>query len=240
MTVALIADAHLGGPGGASEPLVQHMEQLAESGCSHMVLMGDLFHVWVGDRRYETPEIASMVDALRGFRARGIRLEYVEGNRDFFLQGGPYEDAFDEIALEIAFEVGGTRYLAVHGDGLNDRDWRYRFWRSLSKSALSRLLVRRVPGPLARNLVHGTEQRLAKTNFKHKTVLPDEVIRRYGEERLAEGYDVLLLGHFHEPKTYDVAGGAVHVVDAWYNRGVIEVVGERGIEDSVGPGSPLP
>lgn len=225
MTVALIADAHLGGPGGRSEPLIEQLQELAAGGCRHMVLMGDLFHVWVGDRCYETPEVSKMVEALRNLRSAGVRLEYVEGNRDFFLTDSIYADAFDRIADEIAFETEGVRYLAVHGDGLNDRDWRYRFWRWLSKSWLSRLLVRRIPGFLARRIVSSTEKRLAKSNFRHKNSIPEAVIKAYAERRIAEGHDVLLLGHFHEAREWTVDGGEVRIVDAWYNEGVIELLG---------------
>ena len=224
MTVALIADAHLGGPGGPSEPLIDQVRALADAGCDHMVFMGDLFHVWVGDRRYETPEVASMVDALRDLRRAGVTLEYVEGNRDFFLDDSVYADAFDRIALEITFEVSGVRYLAVHGDGLNDSDWRYRFWRWLSKSWLSGFLVRRVPGRLARRLVNGTEQRLSKSNFRHKNRIPEEVISSFAERRLEGEYDVLLLGHFHEPRRWKVPGGEVRIIDAWYNEGLIDLL----------------
>lgn len=224
--MAIVADAHLGGPGGDGEPLIRQLDELVEGGCRHLLFMGDLFHVWVGDRRYETPEIERVVAALRGWRRRGVRIDYVEGNRDFFLDGSEYEDAFDLVATEIPFESGGCRLLAVHGDGLNERDWRYRFWRWLSKSLVSRFFVRRLPGSLARRLVHGTEERLAKSNFKHKNRIPEEVICSYAERRLAEGYDVLLLGHFHEPRRWQVQGGEVRVIDAWYNEGAIDLLPE--------------
>src|SRR5687767_6414713 len=97
--------------------------------------MGDLFQAWIGDPRFETEDVRAVAAALRDLRRRGLRIDYVEGNRDFFLAGSPYADAFDRVVLEVAFEVEGRRYLAVHGDGLNERDLQYRFWRWLSKSA---------------------------------------------------------------------------------------------------------
>jgi UDP-2,3-diacylglucosamine pyrophosphatase LpxH len=216
VSVALIADAHLGGPGGSPDLLVRQLEELAGQGCRKLVLLGDLFHVWVGQRRFETPEVAAVVPVLRGLRRQGVSVEYVEGNRDFFLRGGSYEDAFDRIGSEVDFEVGGRQFLAVHGDGLNDRDWLYRFWRRLSKSELIRFLSLRLPAGMARRLVHSTEQRLAEANFKHKIQIPEEVIRAYAERRMAEGYDVLLLGHFHQADRWPVAGGEVRLVEAWF------------------------
>ena len=201
---------------------MRQLEALPAAGCERLVLLGDLFQAWVGEPPFETPEIVAVVAALRRLRAAGLRADYIEGNRDFFLAESVYADAFEVVATEVAFSHGGTRYLAVHGDGLNERDWRYRFWRRVSKSAASRTMVRRVPSRLARRLVSGTERRLSRTNFKHRAALPEAAIRRYGERRLAEGHDVLLLGHFHERRVIAVAGGEIRLLPAWFKSRAVE------------------
>jgi UDP-2,3-diacylglucosamine pyrophosphatase LpxH len=220
--IALVADSHLSGPGGPSGPLLEQLAALPGQGCGRLILMGDIFQAWIGSPRFETAETVKVVDALRDLRRRGIRIDYVEGNRDFFLKDSVYADAFDGVVLETSFEVDGVRYLAVHGDGLNDKDWKYRFWRWLSKSAPVRFLVFHIPHRLAHRMVHSTERRLSQTNFKHRAVLPEEAIRRFAERRLAEGHDVLLLGHFHEPRTWTVKGGEVRLLDAWFRSRQVE------------------
>jgi UDP-2,3-diacylglucosamine hydrolase len=227
MSIALIADAHLGGPGGSAEPMIRQLRALPGEGCTRLVLMGDIFQAWIGDSKYETAEIAAVVPVLRELRRQGVRVDYVEGNRDFFLTGSPYADAFDAIGLEFAFEEDGVRYLAVHGDGLNDRDRQYLFWRWLSKSAPVRFAVLHLPRGLARKMVGSTEQRLSQTNFKHKAALPEAAIRAYAERRLAEGHDVLLLGHFHEPRVWQVKGGEVRLLDAWFRSRRVEWLAAR-------------
>lgn len=218
MTIALIADAHLGGPGGSAAPLVRQLEALPEQGAERLVLLGDLFQGWVAFPRFETPEVVAVVQALRRLRAGGLRVDYVEGNRDFFVGEGPYADAFDSVGREVAFQAGGRRYLAVHGDGLDRRDWKYHFWRRASKSALSRWVLSHTPRRLARNLVDRTERSLSRTNVRHKRRIPEEVVRAYAEERLAEGHDVLLLGHFHEERRWSVPGGHAWLLEAWFSR----------------------
>lgn len=216
-SVAVVADAHLGGEGGEAAPLVAQLEAVPER-TRRLVLLGDLFQGWVGFRRFETPQIAEVAGALRRLRAAGVRVDYVEGNRDFFLDRGAYADCFDAVVREVAFTAGGTRFLAVHGDGLDERDRQYRFWRRASKSALSRLVISKTPRSLARRLVWKTEARLACTNREHKRRIPAEALVRYGERRLAEGHDVLLLGHFHEEHRWPVAGGLVWLLPAWFDR----------------------
>lgn len=223
--VAIVADAHLGGPGGAAAPLVEQLRRLPAEGCERLLLLGDLFQIWIGNRRYETPDIALVTETLVALREAGLRVDYVEGNRDFFLAGSPYDRAFDLVGSEVAFEAGGVRYLAVHGDGLDRRDRKYRFWRSVSKSRPSRLAASLMPRRFAQRLVFGTERRLSRTNLEHKRAIPEEVLRAYGRRRLAEGHDVLLLGHFHEARTLTVPEGEVRLLDAWYHRREIEWLG---------------
>jgi UDP-2,3-diacylglucosamine hydrolase len=226
MAVAVLTDAHLGGPGGdladGAQTFLEQLRALPGQGCERLVLLGDIFHVWVGYPRFETAEIAAVVPELRALRRAGVRVEYIEGNRDFYLADGAYADAFDAVMHEAPIAAGGRHLLAVHGDGLNDRDRQYLFWRWLSKSAGIRLLVRNLPRALAHRLLHGTEKKLAQTNFKHRTEIPEEAIRRYGERRLAEGFDELILGHFHEPRTWEVAGGTVRLLEAWFTSRRVE------------------
>ncbi len=228
MAVAVIADAHLGGPGGSVEPLLEQLEGLPGKGCERLVLLGDMFQVWVGDRRFETPGIAAFTGALRELRRRRIRVDYIEGNRDFFLGGSVYADAFDALGPEVAFEAGGERFLAVHGDGLDPSDRQYRFWRALSKSGLSRAVATHFPVALARRMIHRAERRLAGTNFKHKIRVPEKAIVEYAERRLAEGYDTLLLGHYHDPKSWPVGGGEVRLLEAWFHARRIHWFGRGG------------
>lgn len=220
--VALIADAHLGGFGGAADQLVEQLRALPGEGCARLVLLGDIFHVWVGARQFETGEIHRVHAVLEDLAAAGIRIDYVEGNRDFFLAGSPYAEPFASIGSEVAIEVGGRRYLAVHGDGIDGSDRQYLFWRWLSKSALSRFLILHLPAAIASWALDRTEAGLARTNFEHRLRIPREAISRFAERQLARGFDELLLGHYHEPHEWDVEGGRVRIVDAWFESRRVE------------------
>jgi UDP-2,3-diacylglucosamine hydrolase len=223
--VALLADAHLGGPGGDAAPLVAQLRELAGGGCSRLVLLGDLFQAWVGFEQFDPPGLPEVLAAVGELRRAGVVVDYLEGNRDFFVAGSRHATAFDHVGLETAFEAGGRRYLAVHGDGLDEGDVQYRFWRWVSKSPPVRLAMRWLPARLARRLVDSTERKLADTNFKHKVRLPETAIRSYAARRLAEGHDVLLLGHFHEERRWQVPGGEVWLLPAWFRSRRVEWVG---------------
>jgi UDP-2,3-diacylglucosamine pyrophosphatase LpxH len=225
MAVAVIADAHLGGPGGEAGPLVEQIRELPSLGCERLILLGDVLQVWVGFEQYQTDESRALLAAVDDVRSHGVRVDCIEGNRDFFLAEGPLRAHFDSVGLEVAFVAGGERCLAVHGDRLNDRDHAYRAWRWLSKSPPVRGVVRHLPRRVVEPLIQRTESRLSGTNFKHKMRIPEEAIRAWATRRLADGYDRILLGHFHEARSWSLPGGEVRLLEAWFSSRRVEWVG---------------
>lgn len=219
--VAVVADAHLEGPGGDFLPLLAQLRELPGR-ATRLVLLGDIVHVWVGFPQFATPASRALVETLCDLRRAGVAVDSIEGNRDFFLGEGPAAAGFDRLGTELGITVGARRYLLVHGDGLDDNDRQYRAWRALSKSPPVRLLVRHLPARVADRLVRSTERKLAQTNFKHRVVIPEEAIRRFAERRLAEGFDEIVLGHFHEQRRFDVGAGCVHILEAWFSSRRIE------------------
>lgn len=229
MSVAVVADAHLGGQGGEAAALVAQLEELSRHNCERLVLLGDLFQAWLGNPRFETAAIAAVTRALKELKGRGVRLDYIEGNRDFFIAGSAYETLFDSIGEELRFDLGKKRFLAVHGDGINRADRLYRFWRRVSKSRVVRLGTKTLPRGLALTLMNWFERQLSRTNFRHKRRLPIEVIEEYARARLREGHDTVLLGHFHEPLRLRLAEGEVIVFDAWFRSRRIEWLEDDGV-----------
>src|SRR5262245_4129245 len=192
---AVIADSHVGRRPGDERPFLEALETARRRGATAITLLGDVFHFFIAHRKFETPAIARFLETARALREAGAPITYVEGNRDFFLRGSYAEEAFRQVCDEERFEAGGRRFLATHGDLLNDRDHAYRFWRFLSKNPVSRAAVNLVPRRVATRLVWKTEARLYRSNFKHKRQLPVAMIREFAARRFREGVDVVLLGH---------------------------------------------
>ena len=157
---------------------------------------------------------------FKELRDRGIAIHYVEGNRDFFLRNSFVEESVTDVGLEYTIPAGTNRYLVVHGDMINDRDWPYRFWRRVSKNPVSRLGVDLIPKKLARNFVDGVEKKLARSNFKHKSRLPVELMDRYGRARAKEGFTHVVFGHFHRKLEMPVTRSmTVTILPPWYETG---------------------
>lgn len=222
--IFIIGDSHIGLADGAETRINAWLDRLAALRPKALYLNGDLFHYLIAHKNFRTSSITKVLEKMRSLRDAGISVHFVEGNRDFFLQGSFVEKAVSDVSLEYTIEAGAHRYLVVHGDLINDADWPYRFWRRLSKNPLSRFMLNFIPAPLARRFVDSVEKRLARSNFKHKKRLPVELIEAYGRRRADRGYTHVVLGHFHQKIAVPAGNATVHVLPPWYETGEAMVI----------------
>lgn len=216
--IYVIGDSHIGLGDGSEEPVNAWLDRFAALRPRALYLNGDLFHYLIAHRNFRTRSVDLVMAKFRELRDRGIAIHYVEGNRDFFLKGSFVEDAVTDIALEYAIPAGTKKYLIIHGDMINDRDFAYRFWRRASKNPVTKIGVSLVPKKIARNFVDGVEKKLAKSNFKHKSRVPVELMEQYGRTRAREGFTDVVFGHFHE-KLVLPGKTTVTVLPPWYETG---------------------
>ncbi|MBV8516718.1 MAG: UDP-2,3-diacylglucosamine diphosphatase [Acidobacteria bacterium] len=221
--IFVIGDSHIGLADGNESRVNAWLDRLRALHPRALYLNGDLFHYLIAHPNFRTSSVEKVLAKFRELRDSGIAIHYVEGNRDFFLKGSFVEDAVTDIALEYAIPAGDHRYLIVHGDGINDRDWKYRFWRRASKNPLTKLGVKLIPKRTARKFVDDVERRLSTSNFKHKSRIPAEVMRDYASRRAREGYTDVVFGHFHQKLELDGAA-KVTVLPAWYESGEAMVI----------------
>lgn len=216
--IYVIGDSHIGLADGSEEPVNAWLDRFAALQPRALYLNGDLFHYLIAHRNFRTRSVDRVMAKFRELRDRGIAVHYVEGNRDFFLKGSFVEDAVTDVALEYAIPAGTKKYLIIHGDMINDRDFAYRFWRRASKNPVTKIGVSLVPKKIARNFVDGVEKKLAKSNFKHKSRVPVELMEQYGRTRAGEGFTDVVFGHFHE-KLVLPGSTTVTVLPPWYETG---------------------
>lgn len=229
MLRAVLADLHLGERPGDLEQLRPVLEEVRRRGAGEVVLLGDVFRVLVGFPRFWDDTVRGGLEELARLRQRGVRVVLVEGNRDFFLDTRALDPFRDTATSCHSFAAGGRRFLLEHGDLVNVRDWRYRFWRRLAKSRTARLWARSLPKNWARAIVTRTEAQLARTNFTYRSALPTERLERMAAAHFAAGVHVVLWGHFHRPWLLQRETYLAAVVPAFAEFGVVLWVdGARG------------
>jgi UDP-2,3-diacylglucosamine hydrolase len=216
--VLIVADAHLGSTPGDVEAFVAFLR--AEPPAGHLVLLGDLFDLWIGAPRLQTPAHRRVLEALRNLRAAGARLWYVEGNRDYFLGEAFCPDPFAGVACEgLDLEIGGVRGRFEHGDRINVADRTYQRWRRFSRSAPVRRAFTALPGGVAERLSGWLERRMRSTNLPHRARFPEDLCRARASRAFAAGIDRFFLGHFHRAWDWEAREGdrpcRAVVVPAW-------------------------
>ena len=214
--IFVIGDSHIGLSAGSEAPILGWLERLAKHAPRALYLNGDLFHYLIAHPKFLTSSVERVFDGFRHLRDSGTAVHYVEGNRDFFIKGSFAEQAVSDVAFEYAVAAGPKKYLITHGDMINDRDYPYRFWRRASKNPVSKLALKFIPKKTAKKFVDGVEKKLSKTNFKHKTRLPIELMQAYALRRGKEGFTNVVFGHFHEKLVVAANGATVTVLPAWY------------------------
>ncbi len=216
--IFVIGDSHIGLSEGSEVPILAWIDRFVHLQPRALYLNGDLFHYFIADRKFYTPSVEKVFARFRELRDSGVAVHYVEGNRDFFISGSFAEKAVTDVGLEYVVAAGPQKYLIVHGDAINDRDYPYRFWRFASKSPLSRFGVRFIPAGMARRFVDSVERRLARSNFKHKSRLPIEHMRAFGDKRREDGVIHVVFGHFHEKLVLE-GSSTVTILPPWYENG---------------------
>ena len=200
--VYFIADAHLGAEPAAlevsrRERLHRFLASLPGRACA-LYIVGDLFDFWfewnaaIPRRHFET------LAALRDLRRAGVEIHLLNGNHDFWL--GPFLSR--ELGLvthdgAVSVEAQGHRIWLHHGDGLVGGDNGYRMLKSVIRHPLSLGIYRALHPDWGWSLAHQVS-RWSRRSREDRPPDVDRLWREIAAPRFAEGYDTVMVGHFHQ------------------------------------------
>jgi UDP-2,3-diacylglucosamine hydrolase len=214
-----IGDVHLDRNDPALDAFLALLDSLATT-ASRIVLVGDLFNLWIGRRELEQDHQRAVLDRFESLRRRGVAIRYLEGNRDYRIAGA-YRGRFLDESTEdgLSEEIGGRRIFAIHGDLANPRDRQYRAWRRLSRSLPVWLFFNLLPRGRRMAFAESLEGKLRSSNLEYKQAFPEAEVRAYAAGILTGGYDTVVLGHFHVEKDLRTAppspAGRILVLPEW-------------------------
>lgn len=220
--VYLVADPHLDDRRAPPQAFLAMLEGLERARL--IVLLGDLFRVWLALPKFWNQGSLSLLAGLRRIRERGTPLWFVVGNRELFLPRDAGSAAARELPFDaIIHDVGvlrwaGRRYGLTHGDLVNREDARYLKWRRLCRGSALEAVFRAMPGALARRVAEALERSLANTNQEIKVSYPRAELEAFAETVL-EGLDGFFIGHFHCEETLTPPGSqaSLRIVPDWFS-----------------------
>jgi UDP-2,3-diacylglucosamine hydrolase len=237
----LLSDLHVG-PGAA-----QTLEDLravlrrasgADASRTRVVILGDLFDLYVAPAQLREPGWREVVAALRDAVAAGVSCSVLHGNRDFLL-GRAFAAATGArvVAGGLRLRVGGRSVLALHGDELCLRDVGYQRAKRVLRSWPVRLLAWALPSRLALRLGGRVRVRSQAVVTSHDPERTDLAAAGIDAAFRDSGVDVLVCGHVHRAALHEPwpGGGTLIVLPAFDEAGVHLEAGPDGFVP-VGPG----
>ncbi|MFO7675764.1 MAG: UDP-2,3-diacylglucosamine diphosphatase [bacterium] len=202
-----VSDAHLGAaPPGAEARLARFLNGL-EGRADSLWILGDLFDFWFEYGRVIPRHGFRILAALARLREAGIRVSYLAGNHDLRFGGFLRRELGIETGAGGDIELDGRKVLVRHGDEI-DRRAVSRLFRVLMRSRLNNGLYRLIHPDLGialagwvarRSRARGPDERLAGA------------MREWARARLAEGRDLVVLGHLHRPELTAFPGGGSYL-----------------------------
>ncbi|MDH4155689.1 MAG: UDP-2,3-diacylglucosamine diphosphatase [candidate division Zixibacteria bacterium] len=203
MALYIFSDAHLGADNDDAEAAklakIGLLFERVKADGDRLIVLGDLFDFWFEYRHAIPKEHHRVLFMMTELIGRGIKIDYVSGNHDFWL--GDFFSTQMQISLHRDFldlDYDGRRLHLIHGDGLARADRGYRLLKRILRSPLNIWLYRKLTPdwamPLAK-YVSGSSRNY--TSRRDRRFAEDYT--RYARRKLKEGYDVVAIGHLHIP-----------------------------------------
>lgn len=207
--VDLLSDLHLGPDTPATvSRLAAH---LGQTPADAVLLLGDIFEVWVGDDARHEPFEADVVAMLREASQR-LALFFMAGNRDFLVGADMLADAgMTALPDPSVLDAFGQRWLLAHGDAQCLADAGYQAWRTTSRSAAWQADF--LAKPLAERQAFGRQARAQSRASQATQLMATDLDAAACRALLQEaGATTLIHGHTHRPAQHDLGDGLQRVV----------------------------
>ncbi|MGQ9561083.1 MAG: UDP-2,3-diacylglucosamine diphosphatase [Candidatus Oleimicrobiaceae bacterium] len=228
-----IADAHLQGAGSAAEnqkTALLHTFLGEVAPCFALLcICGDLFDFWFEYRHAVVNRYFRTLCALAELVRAGTEVHYVAGNHDFWM----HDFLSREVGVTVhphSFQatIAGQRVFVYHGDGLYRKDRGYRLLKRLMQNPVAtgmyRLLHPDLGVPLAEFF-----SALSRNHGAQRVFTGHQDYSTFAQERVRQGFQVVVLAHTHEPVCEQLEGGVYLNPGDWIKHFSFGAIDEEGI-----------
>ena len=201
-TVFFLSDAHLGiqsidqSIAVREKTLCDFLEYVTER-ATHVYINGDLFDFWFEYLHVIPRQYFQTICHLKQMVEKGIRVEYICGNHDFWL-GSFFEDQLGIPVHQdyVDTTIQGKHFYIAHGDGLAKNDVGYRFLKRILRNPVNIRLYRLLHPYIGFKLALFFSK-LSRDHGPMEDDRKDYLLA--ARKHLQEGYDFVVFGHTHHP-----------------------------------------
>lgn len=218
-SVTFLSDVHLGygdtAADRAREDRLLSVLRMAMQTSSHVVVVGDLFDYWFDYGTVVPSRFVRTLAALHELKDAGVEVLYLMGNHDF----GHYRYFEQELKIpvilgDVSATIGSKRFYIAHGDGKAHNDTGYLVLRSVLRNRFAQWLYRKIHPDLGISLAsrtsHGSRDFTGTREYG-----PRDGLREFAEARIAEGYDIVVMGHRHVAEVTPIGNGLYVNLGHW-------------------------
>ncbi len=219
-SIFFLSDAHLGAQGELKEKLKEErlnsfLEKVRQEG-EYLYLVGDMFEFWFEYKSVIPKDHFTVLTRLRQLVDRGIKVNYLVGNHDFWLGDFlPKKIGIPIFKQPLDVVHQGKRIFISHGDGLAKKDLGYRFLKKILRSKLNIFLYRQIPPdisyPLAKLVARGSRNWVGRRETDY---LQD--YEKFAKDKIKQGFDAVILAHTHVPTLCDFGEGVYLNLGDWF------------------------
>ena len=171
-----------------------------ESTKGTLIIGGDFFDFWFDYKYVVSKGFNDILYRLEKLYRSGIKIHYVLGNHDYW-DFGSFSQKFGAVVHDgdLEFDINGQKILVTHGDGLLKNDVGYRFMKRIIRSKLAIFLFRLLHPDWGCALARKVSN--TSSHYHHHDKKAIEIrneIREFANKKWTEGYDVVLIGHYHQ------------------------------------------
>jgi UDP-2,3-diacylglucosamine hydrolase len=217
MRLLFISDLHLNESDAATTARFFSFMENVVPGADALYVLGDLFHMWLGDALIDENELAKRAIASFAQISRAnTKICFQHGNRDFLLDRQFFTAASIELLAEqTIISLGSDRALLLHGDELCTDDHSYQRARRVLRSKLFLAFANALPfwlrHKIAERIRRASKAHLARTSMNILDANRGAIDAMFAKHNVS----LMIHGHTHRPIDETLNGKRRIVLSDW-------------------------
>ncbi len=185
----------------------------------NLIILGDFFEFY-----YSFPEVVpagylEILKILKEFSEK-LKIFYIEGNHDFGLKNFFNILTFEE---KVEFKVNNKKFIAIHGDTIDNNDRKYKILRKILRTPFIKLLMDNLPPYIVLKISKILSDSSKNYLRKPKSANFHEQIKNIfnNSEIIQKEFDILISAHFHCNVEFKIENKEIIVVNGFENEKTI-------------------
>ncbi len=214
-----ISDIHLGLQSkdleNRKERLLVKFLNFAQTNCSELFIVGDLFDYWFEYKRVYQKGFFRTLTALQDLTDHGIKVHYLIGNHDFMHQNF-FKDEIGALMYEnpISITLNNKKFFIGHGDGMVKNDLGYKILKVILRNKLIQKFYSWIHPDIGVSIASSTSKS-SRDYTSQKDYGEEDGLFEAAKMKIDGGYDYVLLGHLHRRCFLNYKNGVYINLGSW-------------------------